>query len=357
MGDRTPASGWLCPTDGHRARMLDMSARVRRLRVTAMAAMGVGMLLAAPSVGWPMVPMMIVATVALATVDRRIARATRPERVIARNIVLMTLLTGVSIALTGGATSAVMPLITVPVAVSAARFRAAVVWASAGLAAVVAFAAALVHGPAALVDDPLLLVSTLVLLVASTAATTALMDAEIEFRSQSVLDPLTGLLNRGGLEARFEEVAEQARLLDQPVCMVLCDLDHFKTVNDSFGHDRGDTVLREVTYEMRKSMRSFELFYRIGGEEFLVLLPGLDLPAGLRLAEGMRLAVETARPAGLSVTASFGVSAATGRDLDFLELYRAADESLYRSKRAGRNRVSVAGIAVTPELVRDFAGR
>lgn len=329
--------------------MLDMSVRVRRARVTAILAMLAGTLAAAPSVGWPMFPILGAATLTAFTLDKRIARSRTPERVIARTLMFMTVLTGLSIALTGGATSQVMPLIAVPVAVSAARFRAAVVWAGAAFAGVVALVAAATSGIGYAIHHPLMIVSTMVLLVAVTAATTALMDAELEFRSQSVLDPLTGLLNRGGLESRFAEVAEQARLLDQPVCMVLCDLDHFKTVNDSFGHDRGDTVLREVSYEMRKSLRSFELFYRLGGEEFLVLLPGIDLPSGLHLAETLRDAVERARPGGIDLTASFGVAAATGADIDFLPLYRTADVSLYRSKDAGRNRVSAAGIEFAGE--------
>jgi diguanylate cyclase (GGDEF)-like protein len=347
MGDTQHEHGWLCPTEGHRARMLDNNVRVRRARLMAMGFMAVGMVAVAPAIGWPMVPMFVTAMATILTLDRRVARSPHPERVIARSILLMTVLTGISITLTGGATSPVMPLIAIPVAVSAARFRTAVVWAHSAVSAGVAAAAASTAGLGAVIDDPLILVSTLVLLGAVTAATTALMDAEIEFRTQSVLDPLTGLLNRGGLEARFEEVAEQARLLDQPVCMVLCDLDNFKAVNDGWGHQRGDVVLQEVSYEMRKSLRSFELFYRLGGEEFLLLLPGIDLPAGLHLAETLRAAVEDSRPGDLKITASFGVSAAMGGDLDFLAQYRSADESLYRSKNAGRNRVSAAGIGVT----------
>jgi diguanylate cyclase (GGDEF)-like protein len=341
-------NGWLCPTDHHRERMLDMGPRVHRARLIAMGAMGAGMLAVSPRIGWPMVPVFAAAAVAIATLDMRVGRAKRPEGVIARTIMLMTVLTAISASLTGGATSPVLPLLAVTVAVSAARFRAVVVWASAGFASAAALVVALIDGPAEALDDPLMLVSTLVLLVAVTAATTALMDAEFEFRSQSVLDPLTGLLNRAGLEARFAEVAEQAKLLDQPVCMVVCDLDHFKAVNDSWGHERGDTVLREVTYEMRKSLRSFELFYRIGGEEFLILLPGVDLPAGIALAENLRDAAERCRPGGLVITASFGVSVATGEYIDFLPMYRAADESLYVSKDAGRNRVSAVGVHSAP---------
>ena len=339
--DATRIDRFLCPTDVHRERMLDMGPRVARARAIAAGAMGAGLLAASPLIGWPLVPLFLLSVLTVATLDRRVRGARSPEGVVARSLVFMTVLIGVAAALTGGAGSPVLPLLVVPVAVTAARFRATVVWASAGIAGIVALAASAAHAGTHAVDHPLPLIAVAVLLVSVTAATTALMDAELQFRSQSVLDPLTGLLNRSGLEARFAEVAEQARLLGQPVCLIMCDLDEFKTVNDDFGHERGDRVLREVTYEMRRSLRSFELFYRLGGEEFLVLLPGIELERGMEIAEGLRMAVADSRPSNLSITASFGVSAATGRDgMDFVGLYRAADEALYRSKAAGRNLVT-----------------
>jgi diguanylate cyclase (GGDEF)-like protein len=237
----------------------------------------------------------------------------------------------------------VLTLLVIPVAATATRFRARVVWAFAGVAALTALVATVVGGPQKLIDRPLMLASVLVLLVAVTAMTTALMDAELQFRDESALDALTGLLNRNGLEARFAEVAQQARLLDRPVCLIMCDLDKFKQVNDVYGHDRGDAVLRDVSYGMRKSLRSFELFYRLGGEEFLVLLPGIDLPGGIEIAESLRTAVARTDLHGVAMTASFGVSAAIGEAADFLTLYRAADDALYEAKDGGRNLVVAAG--------------
>jgi diguanylate cyclase (GGDEF)-like protein len=323
--------------------MLDMGPRVRRARAISMGAMTAGMVAASPIVGWPMIPVFVAALLTMGTLDVRMHYARRPERAIAATFVILILLTGASAVLTGGPTSPVLPLLVIPVAVASARFRTPVVWAGAVVAAVVATVVWLTSGFQDAIDNPLMLIGVLVLIVAVTAATTALMDAEFEYRTQSVLDPLTGLLNRGGLEARFIEVAEQARLLDQPVCMVLCDLDHFKRVNDSWGHERGDEVLREVSYEMRKALRSFELFYRVGGEEFLVLLPGVEMAGGINIAEHMRQAVEECRPGGVTMTASFGVSVATAEGIEFLPLFRAADEQMYASKHAGRNRVSAAG--------------
>ena len=304
--------GWLCPTEGDRARMLDMGPRVARASTIAAAAVGVGMLATIGELGWWTFALFAIAIANLGTVEWRIARARHPERVVASSVLLTIALTGAAAAGTGGGTSPVLVLIVIPVAVAAARFRAQVVWAAAAVAAMVAILATIIAGPQHALNHPLMLVAVFVLLVAVTAATTALMDAELQFRVESVFDPLTGLLNRSGLEARFFEVSAQARLIERPVCLILCDLDHFKRVNDDHGHERGDAVLRDVSYEMRRSLRSFELLYRLGGEEFLVLLPGIDLPTGLEIADGMRTAIETGRPGGLPVTASFGVSAGIG---------------------------------------------
>ena len=172
----------------------------------------------------------------------------------------------------------------------------------------------------------------------------ALQAAELHHRDEAILDPLTGLLNRHALIPRFIEIAQQARLTQQPVCLLLCDVDNFKAVNDEHGHDRGDAVLRDVAYELRKRLRSFELVYRLGGEEFLIVLPGVGSDDGRDVAERLRAAVEQVRPAGIPITISIGVSAARGEHVDYDTLFKAADEALYEAKRAGRNRVTAASV-------------
>ena len=157
-----------------------------------------------------------------------------------------------------------------------------------------------------------------------------------------MLDPLTGLLNRASLESRAAEIEQQARLTDGAVSVVILDLDRFKRVNDEYGHETGDAVLRDAAYEIRKSLRSFELVYRIGGEEFLLLLPGADLDAGLEVAERVRLAVASARPGDLDLTLSAGVATGAGAAVRYEELFRAADQALLDAKRKGRDRVVAA---------------
>lgn len=335
--------GWLCPTEQDRARLLEMGPRVRRARQIAAGAVGSATLLTIGEVPWTTLPLFMVAILNLVTLDWRIRRSDHPERVVATSVLLFITSIGAGAALTPSGVG-VLPLIAVPVAVAAMRFRPQVVWAASGFAALIAVTAALINGPSQALADPIPIVTVLATLIGITAVTTALMDAEWHYRNESVLDPLTGLLNRKGLEARFAEIGEQARLVDQPVCMVMCDLDNFKRVNDGYGHERGDAVLREVSAALRKSLRNFELLYRLGGEEFLLLLPGVSLLQGHEIAEGLRVAVHRASPGGVNITASLGVSIASGDAIDFVPLYTAADDALYLAKRGGRNQVVLAPV-------------
>jgi diguanylate cyclase (GGDEF)-like protein len=339
--DRSHGLGWLCPTVEHRARMLDMGPRIVRARSIAAAAIAVGMLaaIATGEMAWWSLALLAIAVINLATLAWQIEKAIRPERVVAANLLLILWLLGGCAAVTGHGVSPLLAWLAIPVPMAAVRFRAQVVWALAGCAALTALVVAFIGGVGQAADHPITLIGVFVLLIAVTASSTALMDAELQFRSQSVLDPLTGLLNRSGLEARFAEVSEQARHGGEPVCLITCDLDHFKGVNDTHGHERGDAVLREVSHEMRKCLRSFDLFYRLGGDEFLVLLPGVDLPRGVDIADSLREAVAASCAGGLTVTASFGVSIAIGNNVDFLALYTTADRALYRAKAAGGNLV------------------
>jgi diguanylate cyclase (GGDEF)-like protein len=120
------------------------------------------------------------------------------------------------------------------------------------------------------------------------------------------------------------------------------DIDHFKRVNDEHGHAAGDAVLVEIAYRLRKALRAFDLAYRVGGEEFLVVLPGAGVPDAARLAEQLRAAVAAEPAAGLWVTMSFGVSGSTGPHLEHERLLEDADAALYQAKARGRDQVVAA---------------
>ena len=252
------------------------------------------------------------------------------------------LLLGVGVAISGGPHSPALPWMVLPSAMAAARFRPQVVIVALLITIMLILAVTVGVDPAAAVHNPVPVIATLALLASVVSIVWALQAAELHHRDEAILDPLTGLLNRHALEPRFVELSHQARLTRQPVCMVLCDVDSFKSINDEYGHDRGDAVLRDVAYELRKRLRSFELVYRLGGEEFLIVLPGLNRSEGMEIAERLREAVEQAHPTGIHLTISLGLSMGTGEQVAYDSLFKAADQALYEAKRAGRNCVMAA---------------
>jgi diguanylate cyclase len=162
--------------------------------------------------------------------------------------------------------------------------------------------------------------------------------AELDHKARH--DPLTGELNRAAI---IELVTQHlARLATS---LIVLDVDHFKRINDTFGHPAGDAVIVDLVARLRTALPSSGRIGRVGGEEFTVALPGIDLGEAMAIAEAMRRAV-AAEPFGAAkdreVTASFGVSAnAVGTTFD--HAYARADEALYAAKRGGRNRVVAAG--------------
>lgn len=150
-------------------------------------------------------------------------------------------------------------------------------------------------------------------------------------------DALTGCLSR----RRFLEEVESMLAAGRTGSLILFDLDNFKRINDTFGHATGDLVLMRIVQRTQHNLRSQDLLGRLGGEEFAVLLPGLDLEAARSLAERLRLALAARTDQGPTATASFGVvEAAAGERAQ--TLIERADRALYRAKREGKNRVAVA---------------
>lgn len=264
------------------------------------------------------------------------------------SVIWTQLLLAIAVALSGGPASPALPWLAIPTAFAATRFRWQVVIAAVVSAIVMLLCATVAVDANGTLAHPELLVASIALLVSITAVTGALSGAEIEQRSESVLDPLTGLLNRSALRRRFAELEAQARLTGETLSLVIGDIDRFKQVNDSYGHDRGDSVLQDIAYGMRQQLRSFEPIYRLGGEEFLLVLPGANRDNARALAERLREAVQTQRPGELEVTISFGVATASGAGVEFDRLYKEADTALYAAKARGRNRVECSGGSSAP---------
>jgi diguanylate cyclase (GGDEF)-like protein/PAS domain S-box-containing protein len=166
-------------------------------------------------------------------------------------------------------------------------------------------------------------------------------------RNQSIRDPLTGLYNRRYLEEMLERETRRAVRSEQGLGVLMLDLDHFKKFNDTYGHDAGDTVLRETAAFLLKSVRAEDIVCRFGGEEFLVILPQASLEVTQARAERIRsklrelMVLHQGQPLGM-VTASLGVAELPRHGTSPKELIEAADAALYRAKKEGRDRVVVA---------------
>ena len=170
--------------------------------------------------------------------------------------------------------------------------------------------------------------------------------AETELRRLATSDPLTGAANRRFLLERADAEWVRSRRYGRPLAVLMLDIDHFKRINDTHGHPVGDEALRALTAAIGTRLRNNDLLGRLGGEEFMVLLPETGLRGAQAMAERLRaeiaaIRIETAR-GPLSFTASFGVAVCIDADGSFERGLARADAALYAAKRSGRNRVEVA---------------
>jgi diguanylate cyclase (GGDEF)-like protein len=175
----------------------------------------------------------------------------------------------------------------------------------------------------------------------STDALPAVINAEDVKALQHLAstDPLTGLANRRGGEKHIANEISRAKRERRPLSCVLLDIDRFKQVNDTYGHQAGDQVLRDISALLRRTVRAYDILVRWGGEEFLMVLPGVNLDTARMLADRVRVAVERLRTHGLGPVT---ISAGTARfesDYDFAAALKTADQRLYEAKKTGRNRV------------------
>ena len=332
---------WLCPDPGDRERLVDMDKRLKPQRVRALAFLGFALIIAA-ALGriawWPLVPLAI-SSAAFGAAEYSMARVRRPENPIAAAWLLSQVAIAASVALTGGVDSAAVAWLVLPVVTLPARFSTHGVNAGVGATAALMLLATVAVEPAAALDRPEYVLFPLALLGAVAVLSVALMQSDVEHREGAVIDPLTGMLNRAALRDRVGELAAQAGINRQTVGLVAVDLDHFKQINDVHGHGVGDAVLRDVAYRIRRELRAYDLAYRLGGEEFLVLLPGASVKDAGEIAETLRVAIEEDTGSIPACTASFGVSASVPGHFDYEAVFAVADRALYAAKAAGRNTV------------------
>jgi diguanylate cyclase (GGDEF)-like protein len=343
---------WLIPDHADRERMLDMDHRLQPIRRVAFGVLGLTLIAAGPWIGyWTLAPL-VAAGLFFAVADGHIGRARRPEYWIFSAWVGSQAMIALSVVLGGLVGLPAIAWFAIPVVTLSARFSNRGI--ALGVLITIAMLLAVALGTQwdAVQANPPVLLMPIGLVLATAILSTALMRSDFEHRTKAVVDPLTGMLNRKALESRVIELRQQSEVAPAPISLVVIDIDHFKHVNDSIGHAGGDRVLQEVAYLIRKDLRAYDLAYRLGGEEFVVVLPGADLDTSRAMADRLRETIEEASFAmGTAVTVSCGVSAsAAGEVFLYQRLFAEADAALYEAKRAGRNRVEACGEGNKREL-------
>ena len=161
----------------------------------------------------------------------------------------------------------------------------------------------------------------------------------------AITDALTGLYNRRYMESHLGALVEQAAARGKPLTALVLDIDYFKSINDTYGHDAGDDVLREFATRIKKSIRGIDLACRLGGEEFVIVMPETDMAVATIVAERLRRRIASEPFAiqqgtkRIEVTISIGIATLDTADDNAATILKRADQALYRAKRDGRNRV------------------
>jgi diguanylate cyclase (GGDEF)-like protein len=339
-----PRSSWICRDEFERARFMDLHERLLSANTQIMVTLIVLIVIALPVVPEraPLVPA-AAGLLLFAAVQRGAGGFARPELWVFVAMLGAESMIVLAVGMNHGALTPAMALLCWPVAGLAGRFPNRASRVGTAYAVALAATAALLTDPGVLARDPLALTLLLLALASVHIVSTVLRESDVEHRGAAILDPLTGMLNRSALQNRTGEIEHQSQLTGEPVAVLVADLDRFKLINDTHGHAVGDKVLKEVARRLRARLRAYDLAYRVGGEEFVILLLGGTLSATATTAEQLRLAVSEEPIGGLMITASIGVaSSAPGTAFVWDDVFERADAALYRAKAEGRNRVTIA---------------
>jgi diguanylate cyclase (GGDEF)-like protein len=329
--------------DARRERLLDMEVRLRRYRLACFAILAVALASVGAEVGWWWIAPLLAGLAGFAIADRFMRESKHPAVWIAAAWGMLPLLLADAVVTTGGAASPVLMWFALPAVTLGARFSPR------GMALGTAYILALLLTATVGLNSATAsahhqeLIAAIALVLSTVILSGALVESDRAHRRRSTLDPLTGLFNRNALEQRLGELDGQPTSEEKGLshALLLCDLDHFKRVNDQLGHAAGDAVLQDVAYTMRSVLRAGDSIYRVGGEEILVVLPGAAEADAVAIGERLRRAVRERRPVGVEVTISIGVAVSQQGPLDTDELVGQADAALYSAKAAGRDRVVV----------------
>ena len=343
---------WLESTEAQRVRQVEIERRILPIKLVVALVLWVGLALLALS--FPVRDVLLTAACGVAYMpvmayaDRRLPRSRVPlVWIVLQEIGIIGVL-AFTITWSGGVHSPALPM-TMPVAIIMGT-RFPLPWlVPLATVAITAFATAIWIGdPEALRAAPVEALAWCAAFAIAAALVHMLAGAERRARKDAIHDALTGVLNRKALEIRLADSPDGPTRRAETVSVIAADLDGFKEVNDHFGHEAGDDVLREVATTLAGDLRAEDVLYRLGGDEFLVILPATPTSEAAELAERLRATVAALRPGGHDVTLSLGVAGVVHTRVDREHLISRADGALYAAKAAGRNPVGIADPAGAP---------
>ena len=341
-----------CRDDAERGRLLDLSRRLRGTELYISLLFLAAAAIAAPTFGWAACVPALPGLALFWLLQRRIERFRRPEIVLLACATLMQVGLAASLAIAHGPRIYLLPLMIMPVLLVSAVFPVRVAVAFVALSVLMMIVVAFGFDFAVVRRLPFALLYPLAIMICGAGIEMVVASLDSSTRAAAIFDPLTGLPNRVALRSRVAELEHQSTLTGRPVALIVGDPDRFKLINDRRGHAVGDAVLREIGARIRTVLRSGSSGYRLGGEEFVILLADADAAAGAELAERLREAICSRAIEGLAVAMSFGVAASeAGKRFAFSQLFGEADRALYEAKRAGGNRVRLWPLATDATLV------
>lgn len=283
-------------------------------------------------------------------------RFARPEVWLFWSLMAATACIAAGVTVSGLAGAGALGVLLWPASGLASRFPTRVVVAGTVLTLVLMVGGFALGAPQILAETPVIVSGFVGVTIAVVANVSVLRISDVAHHSAATLDPLTGLPNRVALRTRADALEAQPSG-DAGAALILLDLDHFKRINDDHGHQAGDDVLAAFGAVLADAVRGDDLAYRLGGEEFAVLVPGLDLEGAADLAQRLLHTIRRAELAGHRVTASAGVAVSPpGESVSWKRLFAQADAALYQAKGDGRDRVRWAGTDVLDAANAEVAG-
>jgi diguanylate cyclase (GGDEF)-like protein len=326
-------------SEAQRERLLDMQLRLRPYRAATFAILAIAFVAVSADIGWWWVAPFAVGVAGAPVADHFVGKSQHPTLWIAAGWGILPLLLADAVVLSGGAESPALMLFALPAVTLGSRYSPRGMVLGTAYILVLLLAATYGFDTAVASENYQDVIAAVALVICTVILSGALVESDRTHRYRSTLDPLTGLSNRNALEQRLSELDTQPASFSHS--LLLCDLDHFKRVNDQLGHAAGDAVLQDVAYTMRAALRAGDSIYRVGGEEILVVLPGTNKRGAVEIAERLREAVRDRRPIGVPVTVSIGVAVSKPGEPDTDGLVSRADAALYSAKAEGRDRVAV----------------